>query len=517
MSNAFNNAAKLAKTFSLLEPRFGAVVGASNNTTAIQAAITAVEAVNGTLEIPAGTWWASTLTISDNLRIVCPEPAGAILKQIAGTNANFVTIGYAVVQNPIIENITIDGNSANNTSGNGLHLTTHAETDPSVTYGFSVTLRNSYIQNCADRCLYVGTNRNMGHVENTELKRGDSLLYITGSSDWRFVHARFAFPLAGAAVVAGPGADNVFIGCAMYGALTEACVQLTTQSSSPTKLIGCTINYNQRDGLLIQGQTGIARSVGHMIHGCWFAENGLETDNTYSHIKCTDTSGASFIGNNFRYGGSGNKAKYLIETTGVAGYHQWVGNTWDQSSAPYGTAISNNNAYLRLRVEDLAVEGTSYFGADVADLTANSLRVPKGVSGGNYVQINGRASGTGPDISAEGVDGAVVLRASSKGAAAVEIWTNSRSSRAARFMPITSAVNRLDFYPGAIGDSVRIVAASSTDPHVDLSLEPQGTEGCLTIPADGLRNYADDTAAAAGGVPVRGLYHTTGAVKIRLS
>ena len=84
-------------------------------------------------------------------------------------------------------------------------------------------------------------------------------------------------------------------------------------------------------------------------------------------------------------------------------------------------------------------------------------------------------------------------------------------------MPITSAVNRLDFNPGAIGDSVRIVAASSTDPHVDLSLEPQGTEGCLTIPADGLRNYADDTAAAAGGVPVRGLYHTTGAVKIRLS
>jgi hypothetical protein len=29
-------------------------------------------------------------------------------------------------------------------------------------------------------------------------------------------------------------------------------------------------------------------------------------------------------------------------------------------------------------------------------------------------------------------------------------------------------------------------------------------------------DYADDTAAAAGGVPLGGLYHTTGTIKIRL-
>lgn len=32
----------------------------------------------------------------------------------------------------------------------------------------------------------------------------------------------------------------------------------------------------------------------------------------------------------------------------------------------------------------------------------------------------------------------------------------------------------------------------------------------------GLVNYADDAAAAAGGVPINGLYHTVGAIKIRL-
>lgn len=30
-------------------------------------------------------------------------------------------------------------------------------------------------------------------------------------------------------------------------------------------------------------------------------------------------------------------------------------------------------------------------------------------------------------------------------------------------------------------------------------------------------SYADDTAAAAAGIPIGGLYHTTGTVKVRLS
>ena len=30
-------------------------------------------------------------------------------------------------------------------------------------------------------------------------------------------------------------------------------------------------------------------------------------------------------------------------------------------------------------------------------------------------------------------------------------------------------------------------------------------------------NYADDTAAAAGGIPLGGVYHTSGALKIRIA
>lgn len=49
------------------------------------------------------------------------------------------------------------------------------------------------------------------------------------------------------------------------------------------------------------------------------------------------------------------------------------------------------------------------------------------------------------------------------------------------------------------------------------------TQDILTVDAAGnlkpgvLGNYASDAAAAAGGVPVGGLYHTAGAVKVRVA
>lgn len=486
-----------------------------NNTTAIQAALDAAAADKLCLVVPPGTWEATQLIIPGNLRWRGAEPSGCVIKQRASTNDHFVTVAYGCVQNPIIENLTIDGNRLNNSAGDALHIEDHAEPDATVTYGFSVVLRNSYVRNAAGLCMYIGVNRNMGHVENTEFKRGAiGLVSWIESSDWRFASSRFGFPISGSALIGGNGADNVAEACSFYGAIDAPCVQLTTTSTSPSKLIGCTINYNQREGLLIQGSSGIARSVGHMVHGSWFAENGLGTDNTYSHIRCTDTSGASFMGNNFRYNGSGAKAKYLLETTGAAGYHQWIGNSWDQSTAPYGTAISNNTAYLRARLESLAVEGTSYLGSSTNDLTSNSLRVVPGVSAGDYVQIQGRAAGTGADVQAASAASTAKLRLASKDAAAVEVWTHNLNSRAARFMPVASAVNRFDFYPGATGGDVRIVAAGETD--VNLSLEPAGS-GVIVTPIASVREYADDAAAAAGGVPVGGDYRTGSVRKIRAS
>ena len=41
--------------------------------------------------------------------------------------------------------------------------------------------------------------------------------------------------------------------------------------------------------------------------------------------------------------------------------------------------------------------------------------------------------------------------------------------------------------------------------------------GYIMMDQTALFNYVDDTAAAAGGVPINGLYHTNGTLKIRLT
>lgn len=472
MSNALNNSGKLAKTFSLLEARFGAVVDAADNTTAIQAAITAAQAVNGTLEIPQGTWYATSLTISDNIRIVGTEPAGCILKQKASSNANFITVAYTVVQNPVIENLTIDGNSANNTTGHGLYLPSHAETDPSVTYGFGVTLVNSYVQNCSEKCVYVGVNRNFGRLSRSELKRGDTgCFYMTGSSDWQSMDTAYAYPITGSAIEVVSGAANIFIAGAAYGAIDAPAVKVTSSGSSPAVFVGVTINYNQMEGVHFVGHSGVGRHLANSLTACWFSDNGLATDNTYSHIKLTDTTGAIINGNSFRWLGSGNRCKYLVEFAGASGESQFLGNSWDRAAnITYGTAVTNTEA-------NLVCDGVNFVAS-------------------GYVETSG--------IVATG------------GTANLDVRLGDSRVRAARCIYVASAVNYTDIYPSTTGNAVRLVA-TGTDPHIDVSIEPKGTEGCLTIPADGLRDYADDTAAATGGVPVRGLYHTSGAVKIRLS
>lgn len=239
-----------------------------NNTTAIQAALDAAAADKLCLVVPPGTWEATQLIIPGNLRWRGAEPSGCVIKQRASTNDHFVTVAYGCVQNPIIENLTIDGNRLNNSAGDALHIEDHAEPDATVTYGFSVVLRNSYVQNAAGLCMYIGVNRNMGHVENTEFKRGAiGLVSWIESSDWRFASSRFGFPISGSALIGGNGADNVAEACSFYGAIDAPCVQLTTTSTSPSKLIGCTINYNQREGLLIQGRAALRAASGTWYMG----------------------------------------------------------------------------------------------------------------------------------------------------------------------------------------------------------------------------------------------------------
>lgn len=68
---------------------------------------------------------------------------------------------------------------------------------------------------------------------------------------------------------------------------------------------------------------------------------------------------------------------------------------------------------------------------------------------------------------------------------------------------------------GSAGD-IAVVGVESTSANAHILLQPKGL-GSIRTSAGAIRDFADDSAAAAGGVPVEGLYRTGNVVKIRLT
>lgn len=89
----------------------------------------------------------------------------------------------------------------------------------------------------------------------------------------------------------------------------------------------------------------------------------------------------------------------------------------------------------------------------------------------------------------------------------------SFGSEALRATKTASQVNRIGVTGGTAGNPPQI-AAEGSDTNIDLTLAPKGT-GKLRAPLANVPNYADDTAAAAGGVPVGGFYRNGSDLMVR--
>ena len=92
--------------------------------------------------------------------------------------------------------------------------------------------------------------------------------------------------------------------------------------------------------------------------------------------------------------------------------------------------------------------------------------------------------------------------------ASLNTYTGSNDSVVARVMQTTASLNT---YTGSlIGITNGLMAVTASMKAATIF------SGSVQIGLT-LSNYANDGAAASGGVPVGGLYHTAGAVKVRLT
>lgn len=492
---------------------YGYVEGTGvNNTAALQACIDAGVAARGTCilpAVPAGTFIEHTgLTIGGAVTIIGAGKFRTTLRLLgSATGAHGITITAGVDEPDVhIMDLGLDGRYAGSLlAGHAIYL----PDETTLSYGRGVRLTRVYITQWYGKGLYIGENRNNGKTYDLEISRCEDGVYIDNSSDWKNFHGELGVMRQFCVNIPGAGADNKFTDCSMWES-QESAVNLGTTNSSPNTFTGCTFDHHEKNAVRISGLASAGQP--HAFIGCWFRENSQAGDGLHAQILLTNTAGAVFVGNRFTDQEGNPRPSYVVEFSGTCDAVTWAENYVEPDA--YATAVTNDATKLASLTYTARILGTAAIGGESG---SQSLNVGQGVAAGNYVSVQGVAAGNGPVITAAGADTNAVLKVSSKGASAVEIYTNGANTRVARFMDVASAVNRLDLYPGATGGSVRLVAASSTDTHVDLSLEPQGTEGCVVVPTDSLRNYADDAAAATGGVPVRGLYHTSGAVKIRLA
>lgn len=131
----------------------------------------------------------------------------------------------------------------------------------------------------------------------------------------------------------------------------------------------------------------------------------------------------------------------------------------------------------------------------------------------NYLHTWGsNPTGNSVTLAAAGQDAQVDVRIQSKGAAST-IRFGPDATTTLRIDAPTSQVNSFQMFGGVAGQGATIATLGS-DANINLILFPKGT-GSVVITGLISRDYADDTAAAAGGVSIGGLYHNAGVVRVR--
>jgi hypothetical protein len=131
--------------------------GATDDTTAIEKAITAAATAGGTVYLPPGTYISGLQTLPSNVTLRGAGIGATVLKLKNGANTDLIhTTGFATltgtnseagIRQSGITNMTLDGNKANNTAPAGTQGLL-------AIYGCRFTLRDFRIQNAAGNGLF---------------------------------------------------------------------------------------------------------------------------------------------------------------------------------------------------------------------------------------------------------------------------------------------------------------------------------------------------------------------------
>ena len=362
-AQAVNN--RLVTCVNAKDPGFAATGnGVTEDTTALQAAITAAEVLSiagvatGRPEVvlPAGIYLTGTLTTSKRIKLRGDGSGSTFLKLKSGVTTSLLVINAENVgstsvddtNHVIVEGMTLEGNrtgTATLGASHGIYCPAPAW-NLATQYSPSIQATDVHILNFTGDGIYLGDNRNWALLDRCIVRYVNGNALSSYGYDHRIVSCDFGLATRYNVRLYAGGAVK-FTGCNFYYANpandavsgTEGYnVLIDPYVNAYVEFNGCDNDYAHKNGLYINGATASVKWIGGRFYG-----NSRAGANTYSDI--VTSSALQVVAADFTY--AVQASKYLIEISG-APQIDWIANNYARTGTlPYGTAVSNKPALLQ--------------------------------------------------------------------------------------------------------------------------------------------------------------------------
>lgn len=487
---------------------FGAVGdGVTDDTIAFQTAITYATTNKIAIYVPCGTYSCNQLVVSNNtpnngFSLIGANPVGCVIQKRTADGLSLLQINNASIgfySDILISNIAFSGIAGNTTAA------ISAE-DVVRSLFFNIVAKNALI----------GIDFR-GGISNTV---SDSVITNNGIG---IKVDRYASAYAG-----GWPNNNTITNCQI---VNNTSYGIYFDYGRVLNVTSCDIENNGTAGNAATSGVWVGNYIGYenspllLSPGITIKDSWIEANAGQSAVVFS--SGRNFIGQSYFVANLFIQAPYDVYISGG----RYVidncdfdlnkpTNVYETSGVLATNYIVNSdmNAYNVDLTKTVVIKGnniiseTFYIGGAVG--SASAFEVESITNSVNRIFVYGNTTGNAPVLRSKGTDTNVPLIVSSQGAASVTIYTNSTGNRGFNVSHVANSVNFISCAGAATGGAVTL-SAQGTDANVGFNIEPKGI-ATVNIPIANVPNYANDAAAAAGGVPVGGIYRNSNVLQIRI-
>lgn len=187
--------------------------GVTDDTLAIQNALNDLSTTGGVLYLPKGTYLCGQITIPRHVRVVGAGQYQTILKLKNGAHADFIVFNGA--RGSGIENVSIDGNKTNNTSGSGILIKNDRSDIPWEDAVNGLQIQSVHITNCKEHGIKaIAPKVWVFTIRFAQIDHCDGYGVYNTATDNTFIGLNIAYCSAGG--IYENGGNNRWIGAKIY-------------------------------------------------------------------------------------------------------------------------------------------------------------------------------------------------------------------------------------------------------------------------------------------------------------